>query len=182
DGRVCLTRADGNVTFPADFMLVAASNPCPCGYFGDPERQCTCTVAAIRSYQNRIGGPLMDRIDIHIDVRRLPPSEIVFAGHGTSSKELREDVLKAREYSAWRRARDEDLGLEADDVVSSCRLDEKDKEYFVDVARAHSMSGRGIVRALSIARTIADMCEKERVGADELYEALEFRVREGVGR
>lgn len=82
-GSVMLTRADGNVTFPARFMLVAASNPCPCGYFGDEERECTCTVPQIRGYQNRIGGPLIDRIDLHLDVRRIRPAEILERRRGT---------------------------------------------------------------------------------------------------
>lgn len=95
-GSVMLTRADGNVTFPARFMLVAASNPCPCGYFGDEERECTCTVPQIRGYQNRIGGPLIDRIDLHLDVRRIRPAEILERRRGTSSAQLREGVMAAR--------------------------------------------------------------------------------------
>ena len=76
-GRVTVTRADGNVSFPARFMLVAAANPCPCGYFGDAEHACTCTLAQVSAYQNRIGGPLMDRIDLHVDVRRSAPRDVL---------------------------------------------------------------------------------------------------------
>ena len=104
-GRVTLTRADGNVDFPARFMLVAATNPCPCGYYGDEEEPCTCTHRQMQLYRNRIGGPIMDRIDVHIAVRRIPPGEVLATGHGMSSEELRRDVLRAREFASWRRAR-----------------------------------------------------------------------------
>ena len=87
-GRVTVTRADGNVSFPARFMLVAAANPCPCGYFGDDEHACTCTPAQVSAYQNRIGGPLMDRIDLHVDVRRSAPRDVLGTGGGTSSEDM----------------------------------------------------------------------------------------------
>ncbi|MEG0504021.1 MAG: ATP-binding protein, partial [Raoultibacter sp.] len=83
-GRITVTRADGNASFPADFMLVGATNPCPCGYFGDTEIGCSCTVQQIKNYQNRIGGPLMDRIAIHIDVWRTRPLQVLKAGKGIS--------------------------------------------------------------------------------------------------
>ncbi|WP_417341747.1 YifB family Mg chelatase-like AAA ATPase, partial [Gordonibacter urolithinfaciens] len=91
-GRVTVTRADGNVSFPARFMLVAAANPCPCGYFGDDEHACTCTPAQVSAYQNRIGGPLMDRIDLHVDVRRSAPRDVLGTGGGTSSEDMRAAV------------------------------------------------------------------------------------------
>ena len=185
-GRGVLTRADGNVAFPARFMLVAASNPCPCGYLGDPERECLCGIPRIRAYRNRIGGPLMDRIDIRIDVRRIPPGEVLATGRGTSSEELRRDVLRAREYASWRRAREREEGgarsrRGAARLVGACRLSGEDEEFFECAARRNRMSGRAIIRTLAVARTVADMEESLRVGRAHLCEALAFRVREGEG-
>ncbi len=205
-GRVCITRADGNVTFPSRFMLVAASNPCPCGYLGDRERECTCTVPQIRTYQGRIGGPLMDRIDLHLDVRRALPSEVMGTGGGTSSEALREGVLRARAFASWRRSKDAPAQKPCDDdaeggpregeggasavprraaspadLVQSCRLSAADEEFLEKMALAHHMSGRAIMRTLGVARTVADMEESLAVSRGHLCEALGFRLREGEG-
>ena len=180
-GRVVITRADGNVAFPARFMLVAATNPCPCGYFGDPEKACTCGLPQIRAYRGRIGGPLMDRIDLHIDVRRIPPAEVLATGGGTGSEQLRGQVLAAREFASWRAARDgaEPGASSAAGIVAACRLADDDERFYEQAACRMKMSGRAIVRTLSVARTIADMSQSRRVGRDDLLEALAFRVRDG---
>ncbi len=205
-GRVCVTRADGNVTFPARFMLVAASNPCPCGYFGDRERTCSCTAAQIRAYQGRIGGPLMDRIDLHLDVRRTTPHEVMGTGGGTSSEQLREGVMRARAFARWRRAREgaargpsqpgasrpQGAGGGAGGLVEpgagcgspaalvrECRLSEADAAFLEQVAGANHMSGRAIMRVLRVARTVADMDESPAVAKRHLCEAVGFRLREG---
>lgn len=179
-GRVTITRADGNISFPARFMLVAAANPCPCGYFGDAEHACTCTLAQVNAYQNRIGGPLMDRIDLHVDVRRAAARDVLGTGGGTSSGDMRSAVLAAREYASWRRAHlGEGSGPEA--LVNSCSLAQEDEDFLEDAARAAHMSGRAIMRTLAVARTIADMEESASVRRGHLCEALAFRLREGVG-
>ena len=183
-GRVVITRADGNVVLPAEFMLVAASNPCPCGFYGDDERTCTCTVPQIRQYQSRIGGPLMDRIDLHMDIRRIPAEHVVRGEGGTSSATLREGVLRAREFASWRRAQ-RGGGAEAIDrphsVIASCGLSDDDQLFFEQMAQMHQMSGRSIVRTLRVARTIADLEESVQVRKTHIAEALGFRLREGVG-
>ena len=177
-GRVVITRADGNVAFPARFMLVAASNPCPCGYYGDDERTCTCGLAQMRAYRGRIGGPLMDRIDLHIDVRRIAPGEVLATGSGTSSEKLREAVMRAREYASWRRARQDSEGGSAASIVQECGLSEADAQFYEQAAQRMRMSGRAIMRTLAVARTAADMEEASHVGRAHLCEALAFRVRE----
>ena len=178
---VTITRADGTIQFPARFMLVAASNPCPCGYFGDQERACTCTAPQIAGYQNRIGGPLMDRIDMHIDVSRIPPGDIIRLQQGTNSAQLREGVMRAREYASWRRAH-EHIGSTSKALVESCHLASAESDLFEHAAKKNSMSGRAIVRTLSVARTIADIDERREVSADDLFEALGFRIREEMYR
>ena len=183
-GRVVITRADGNVVLPAHFMLVAASNPCPCGYYGDDEHACTCTVPQIRQYQSRIGGPLMDRIDLHMDIRRIPPEQVVRAERGTDSASLRKGVMAAREFAAWRRAREEGLiGATGKDrfAASAHSLNDSGRAFLEQMARVYQMSGRGIVRTLGVARTIADLEQREEVDESHVAEALGFRLREGVG-
>lgn len=178
-GSVTITRADGNVLFPARFMLVAAANPCPCGYFGDEDHDCTCTVPQIRTYQNRIGGPLMDRIDIHLDVHRTAPAQVLASERGTSSEELRVGVMKARAFATWRRERrtaDGRVGLAERYAVT-----DEGRAFLVSVAELHAMSGRAIARVTGVARTIADMDESETVSSEHLAEAVGYRVRSGVG-
>lgn len=181
-GRVTITRADGNVDFPARFMLVAATNPCPCGYYGDEEEPCTCTQRQMQLYRNRIGGPIMDRIDVHIAVRRIPPGEVLATGQGTSSEALRRDVLRAREFASWRRAREgekEEGPLTSEALVRSCALSTQDAGFLEGAAQAGRLSGRAIMRTLALARTIADMEERARVERGHLCEAIGFRLREG---
>ena len=186
-GRVCITRADGDVVFPSRFMLVAASNPCPCGYLGDRERECTCTLPQIRTYRGRIGGPLMDRIDLHLDVWRTKPGEVMSTGGGTSSEALREGVLRAREYASWRRSRTDGedatrMGGESPSrLVRACSLSDNDREFLESASLARHMSGRAIMRTLGVARTVADMEESPAVERRHICEALGFRLREERG-
>lgn len=177
-GSVTVTRADGNVVFPARFMLVAATNPCPCGYFGDDRHECTCTVPQIRTYQNRIGGPLMDRIDIHLDVRPTPPSQVLAARTGADSAALREGVMRGRAFAARRKRAG---GVPARIDPQDCAMTDEARSFLVSVAELHSMSGRALVRTLAVARTIADMDEADAVGCEHLAEAVSYRVRDGIG-
>ncbi len=189
-GRVSITRADGNVVMPADFMLVAASNPCPCGYYGDDEIPCTCTSAQIQGYQAKIGGPLLDRIDLQLDVRRLPPQLVMDTGKGASSADLREGVLRAREFASWRQATQQEAAegapgkqrsgrpLKPQEVIESCRLSLEDRAFLESMATATHMSGRGIIRTLLVARTIADLEESPAVLKRHAAEALSYRLHE----
>lgn len=179
-GRIVVTRAEGSVAFPARFMLVAASNPCPCGYFGDVAERCTCTAAQIRNYQSRIGGPLMDRIDIHVDVWRSSPDMVLGTGGKTGSEKLKEGVMEARAF-ALRRKQKGGGARTASSLIASCALDAEDEDFLKEMASLHRMSGRGIMKTLSIARTVADMDACSRVGKDHVCEALGLRLRDGVG-
>lgn len=178
-GSIWVTRSDGNVEFPARFMLVAASNPCPCGYFGDKEHACKCTERAIRKYQARIGGPVLDRIDMHVDVGRMMPGDVLETGHGTSSEELRREVMAAREYSSWRRSFDDAPDEKTTEgLVAACHMDEEDKAFMAHTAKDAHMSGRSIMRTLALARTIADMAQQKVVKREYLYEAIGLRLRD----
>ena len=185
-GRIVITRADGSVVLPAKFALVAAANPCPCGYYGDRQRQCTCTVPQIRSYRARIGGPLLDRFDIRIDVERIDPSVVIDTGTEHTSSGLREQVLAAREFAEWRKARSAgDIGpdrfgnaVSLRSLVAACDMPSDARDFLEQAARVGALSGRGIARTLSVARTVADLDESQRVRREHVCEALSLRVRE----
>ena len=180
-GEVVLTRAEGAYRFPANFALIAASNPCPCGYYGDDDHVCRCTVPQVRTYQNRIGGPIMDRIAIHLTIKRLSSSDVLNTGKGTSSQALREGVLMAREFASWRRSRQDlsaDLGP-TERLLASCCMTDETREFLNASAIVPNMSGRAIMSMLSIARTVADLAESEQVMKPHLCEAMALRVRDG---
>lgn len=183
-GRISITRADGTVVLPARFSLVAAANPCPCGYFGDKQKACTCPPWKIENYQGRIGGPLLDRIDMHVDVWRSDPREIIEGSAGRDpidSKSLCDGVMRAREFSSWRRSA---LGDgEANDIgslMARCRMAKRTTDMLESVSRTQMLSGRGISKTLSIARSIADIAESKSVGEEHLMEALSLRLRKGA--
>lgn len=173
DRQIRLVRVDGVYTFPCDFQLVAAANPCPCGHLGDPGHECRCPAAKIAAYQARIGGPLMDRIDVVVDVARPRSSSVIQGREGMDSKEMSSLVAAAREFGSWRESRDE----VARDPVAAAALDVRAQATFEDLAERLALGGRAIVRVARVARTIADMERRERVSADDVVEALGFRSR-----
>lgn len=177
-GEVSLVRADGCVTFPSRFMVLAAMNPCPCGYYGDPSIPCTCTASQIARYLARIGGPLLDRIDIQINVWRTEFDHIAHGQRGTSSAELRDGVEMAREFTAWRVARSHDVARDEGDLMERNGVTDKAEQLLRSFAVSHDLSGRGIVRTVRVARTIADMANSESVEDLHVAEALTLRLRE----
>jgi magnesium chelatase family protein len=198
-GTVSLARAGGTVTFPARFMLIAAANPCSCGYFGDPKKACTCTPTQIGRYQGRVGGPLMDRINLIVDVRRSEAAKVLSTGTGTSSAQLKEGVTQARAYASWRQTKEDRLRATRRGAVrvsahkepegtlaankgsgaallASCKLDAKEQSYLEVMADRFQLSGRGIMSALAVSRTIADMEESEKVTREHLFESVTYRT------
>lgn len=178
DGEVTLVRADGRLRFPARFSLVGAANPCPCGFAGDPERSCTCSAGQLERYRTRIGGPVLDRIDIQLRVRRADPSLIVNGVSGIPSRQARDAVLDARERAMRRGSPSHALTGGA--LLDACALGESERSALEDMARRHRLSGRGITRLLRVARTIADLEGCDTVRRAHLMEAREFRVGEGL--
>lgn len=179
-GEVTLVRAGSTVRFPASFMLAAASNPCPCGFFGDAEIACSCTLPQIKTYQNRIGGPLLDRISIKVNVGRTPASALIrpTASH-TSSEELREGVALGREFASWRRAKGLCAkGTSVEAALEECSPTDEAKALLEASAKSLAMSARGIARTLSIARTIADISQMPHVNECAMAEALGLRTEE----
>lgn len=189
DGQVTITRANGRVTYPSSFMLVCAMNPCRCGYFGHPTHPCTCRRDDIAKYLSKISGPLLDRIDIQIEVPSLTSSEIMDSGEpGETSAEIRQRVIKAREFAA-RRVReaereDSDMGgaiprcnaeLTPRQIRRFCTLDESGRRLLEGAFNRMGLSARGYDRILRVARTIADLDESEVILARHVAEAVQLR-------
>lgn len=183
EGCIAITRVEGNVVMPSRFMLVAASNPCPCGYCGDDKVPCSCSPTQVHAYQNRIGGPLIDRIDICIDVWRSDFQDVVQGG-AMDSAALRSGVMAGRSFAfeRWSRVdaeRSDTLSVKA--LMAECAMDGNTRTYFQGMAEAYVLSGRGIMRTLAVARTIADIDQAACVGRAHVAEALNLRVRGRVG-
>ena len=175
--EVRLVRVEGTYVFPSDFMLVAAANPCPCGYLGDPDHACTCSAARIQTYQSRIGGPLMDRIDVLVDVARPDSSRIIAGERGLSSKQMAEQVSIARDFASWRREHKDDGKADRTRTVPELDLDAQARAALEGIAKRLGLGGRNIVRIARVARTIADLAESETVHKDHVMEACAYRTR-----
>lgn len=174
DHRITIVRADGRIHFPARFMLVGAANPCPCGHLGDSGRSCKCPPGVVDRYRARIGGPLMDRIDVVMTVDRPDPAKITSCIGGPPSQQLREEVLAAREHARGRTMVTHDLS--GVDLLGACRLTSRGIASLEAAARKHHLSGRAITRVLRVSRTIADLEGVDRVSTEHLHEALSFRL------
>lgn len=179
DGVVTISRALRSTTFPADFMLIAAANPCPCGYRSDPRRSCNCTPPQIEKYMGKISGPLLDRIDIHIEVPAVPFEELSGqAGGGTSSQQMRDDVIAAREPQAERfgggPVRYNAL-MTSRQVRKYCVLDRPCQTMLRHSVEEMGLSARAHDKILRIARTIADVAGDEKIEEIHLAEAIGYR-------
>lgn len=178
DKRVRIVRAEGHYSFACDFLLVAAANPCPCGHLGDPGHTCTCAPARVISYQAKIGGPLMDRIDVYVDVARPSSHKVIHGSEGMSSDEMAGQVAAAQEFASWRRAREGGTrGRRRSNGLQAMAIEDRARNVLESLSERKSLGGRGIARVASVARTIADLAEKDVIGVDEVIEACSYRPR-----
>lgn len=203
DRRIRIARAATRTTFPASFTLLAARNPCPCGYCGDPDRECSCSLAAIHRYERRVSGPLLDRIDMHVEVPRVPEKHLFGARAGEPSAVVRARVLQARSVQQRRfAAEEEQVGpgggstpmpliefedasrrtmcngeMTARQIRRYCQLNRGAAAVLKDSIRHHGLTARAYHRVLKLARTIADMDGSGHVSTGHVAEALQFRSR-----
>ena len=184
DKIVTISRAKGTVTFPANFQLIAAHNPCPCGYYGDTARACTCTPTMIKRYQSKLSGPLLDRIDIHIQVPRVEYDKLMSMEKGESSEKVRERVEAARERQKERFAELDGLYANADMTVSEiqtlCVLSDSAKQLLDLSVRKMRLSARAYHRVLKLSRTIADLDSSEFIDVPHVAEAIQYRPQQEI--
>jgi magnesium chelatase family protein len=183
DRVVSIARAAGSLTFPANFMLIAAMNPCPCGWHNDPVKECTCSPSIVTRYQKRISGPLLDRIDIHIEVPRVDYDKLSDDRLGEPSAAIRARVEAARQRQRQRFAGTK-LLCNADmgpaEVREYCRIDEAGRGLMRAAMQQLQLSARAFHRILKLARTIADLAGSEEIQTAHLAEAIQYRPRRQV--
>jgi magnesium chelatase family protein len=183
DKVVTISRAQGTITYPANFMLVAAMNPCPCGFYGDPVKECSCSATAIARYQKRISGPLLDRIDIHVEVPRVDYEKLADKRNVESSEIIRRRVQAARERQLLRFVSTK-LKCNAEmgpaEAREFCQVEPSAEKLLKAAMQQLHLSARAFHRVLKLARSIADLAESEMIAANHVAEAIQYRPRVGM--
>jgi magnesium chelatase family protein len=180
DGQVTISRASATVTFPCQFMLVAAMNPCACGYYGDPKQQCRCKPSQIQNYRNKISGPLLDRIDLHVEVPTIRYRELSGLVPGENSATIRARVMSARQiqldrFKSLRRVHN-NAGMRSKDIQKFCPLGPEAQDVLRMAITELNFSARAYDRIIKVARTIADLENTEHIQAHQMQEAIQYRT------
>jgi magnesium chelatase family protein len=181
DKIVAISRSAGSLTYPANFTLIAAMNPCPCGFYSDPEKECTCSARMVSRYQKRISGPLMDRIDIHVEVPRVEFEKLNDRRVGETSAVIRERVNRAREIQYQRFVGTKlqtNVDMGPGEIVQFCPVDEASRSLLKAAMTQLHLSPRAYHRILKLARTIADLAGLEQIQSPHIAEAIQYRPRQ----
>ena len=178
-GRIAISRANAQVEFPAEFQLIAAMNPCPCGFAGDKSQRCRCSEQQVSRYRQKISGPLLDRIDMHVPVISLPITDLQAKPKGENSETVRARVMRCRQRQILRQ-QVPNCRLSGQQLHDFCSLNETAKKLLEQAVTKLNMSARGYDRILRVARTLADMAESENIDVPHLSEALAYRVLDRV--
>ena len=183
--RVTISRAKVAVDFPASFMLIASMNPCPCGYYNHPERECTCPPGTVQKYLNKISGPLLDRIDLHVEVTPVPFSELSGTKQQENSASIRDRVIIAREKQAERYK--DNPGIYCNAQISSkmlkeiCVISQVGANLLKAAMEKLNLSARAYDRILKVAKTIADLAQSDDIKPEHLAEAIQYRSLDREG-
>lgn len=179
DRNVTISRAKFTVDYPAGFMLIAAMNPCPCGYYNHPDKACVCGSGVVQKYLNRISGPLLDRIDLHVEVVPISYDELTYASASEGSKEIRERVIEARLIQKLRFEDSEGVysnaQMSSKDLEKFCVLSDDSKQVLKNAMDRLGLSARAYDRILKVSRTIADLEKSEQITVAHISEAIQFR-------
>ncbi|MFA6816284.1 MAG: YifB family Mg chelatase-like AAA ATPase [Lentisphaeria bacterium] len=178
NGVVNIARASGNYTFPADFMLVAAMNPCPCGYYGSHPNRCSCSWQAVKMYRSRISGPLLDRMDLHIELQPLSREQLTGKRAGETSASIRQKVMACRKIQDQRFEHTNirsNAAISGKDLDQFCALDQEGKDFINKAMNSLRLSARSYDRILRVSRTIADLEGDANINAAHLSEAMNYR-------
>lgn len=185
DRTVNISRAKISIDFPASFMLIASMNPCPCGYYNHPERECVCAPGIVQKYLNKISGPLLDRIDLHVEVTPVPFSDLSKQQKSESSKDIRERVIKARLIQTERFKNEisihNNAQMRSRDLAIYCELNDAGRQLIKTAMERLGLSARAYDRILKVARTIADMEESANIETQHLAEAIQYRSLDREG-
>lgn len=181
DAVVTISRAKGSVTYPSNFLLIAASNPCPCGYYGDSKRQCTCLPGMVARYQKRISGPILDRIDLHVDVPTVDTQKLVnknLESENTISIQKRVQMardIQIKRFSVVKIKSNSEMSTR--DVKNFCELSEECKTMLISAISSLNLSARGYFKVIKVARTIADLSNQHTINVNHIAEALQYRPK-----
>ncbi len=179
DRKITISRAKFTVEYPASFMLIASMNPCPCGYYNHPDRECVCGVGAVQKYLNKISGPLLDRIDIHIEVVPVPFGKLSDTAPGENSETVRKRVIAAREIQEKRFAKFKEIHSNAQMTSKMmreyCQIDQAGSALLKNAMERLGLSARAYDRILKVSRTIADLAGTENIKTEHLAEAIQYR-------
>lgn len=185
DRVVTISRAKFSVEYPASFMLVASMNPCPCGYYNHPEKECVCSPGVVQKYLNKISGPLLDRIDLHVEVTPVSFNELSKAKSSESSSDVRARVVKARRIQAERYKDQKGIHCNAQMnarlLQAICRIDEAGFALLKNAMQKLGLSARAYDRILKVSRTIADLAASEHIKTEHLAEAIQYRSLDREG-